>query len=108
MKNASFRRKKKDSSIDVKKLPVIRGFSLDKNIKAKDLLSHYRNIGFQASHIGKAAEIIESIKKEKAEIYLACTSNIVSSGLRELIAQLCEKKLVAGIITSTGAIEEDF
>jgi deoxyhypusine synthase len=108
MKNPSFRRKRKDSSIDVKKLPVIKGFTLDKNPKAKELLSNYKNIGFQASHLGMAAEIIKSVKKEKAELYLACTSNIVSSGLREIIAQLCEKKLIAAIITSTGAIEEDF
>ncbi len=108
MKNISFKRKVKDHSINLKELPVIKGFNLDKNIKVSSLLENYSKIGFQASHIGKAVEIIKSIKKEKAELYLTCTSNIVSSGLRELIAQLVEKKLVAAIITSTGAIEEDF
>src|SRR3989344_2509297 len=108
MKNLSFKRKAKDSSIKVRQLPVIKGFRLDRNMKAADLLGHYKSIGFQASNIGKAAEIIKKIKKEKAEIYLACTSNMVSSGLREVIAQLAEKRLVAAIITTTGAIEEDF
>lgn len=108
MKNISFKRKAKDSSIKVKQLPVIKGFKLDGNMKAAELLGHYKTIGFQASNIGKAAEIIKKIKKEKTEIYLACTSNMVSSGLREVIAQLAEKKLIAAIITTTGAIEEDF
>jgi len=108
MKNISFKRKAKDHSIKLSELPVIKGFGLDKNIKVSGLLESYGKIGFQASHIGKAVEIIKSIKKEKAELYLTCTSNIVSSGLREIIAQLVEKKLVAAIITSTGAIEEDF
>lgn len=108
MKNISFKRKVKDHSIKINELPVIRGFDLDKNLKVSSLLENYSTIGFQASHIGKAVEIINSIKKEKAELYLTCTSNMVSSGLRELIAKLAEKKLVAAIITSTGAIEEDF
>ncbi len=108
MKNTSFRRKAKDSSINVKNFQVIKGFVLDRNMKAAELLERYKTIGFQASSIGKAAEIIRKIKKENAEIYFACTSNMVSSGLREIIAQLAEKKLVAAIITTTGSIEEDF
>ena len=33
---------------------------------------------------------------------------MVSSGLREIIAQLVKENLIAAIITTTGAIEEDF
>src|SRR3989338_5193152 len=106
--NISFKRKAQDNSIDVRKLTSIKGFPLEKNIKVSELLENYKSIGFQASHIGKAVDIIKTIKKEKAELFLACTSNMVSSGLREVIAQLVEKKAVAAIITTTGAVEEDF
>lgn len=106
--NISFRRKASDKSINVRKLRTIKGFAVNKNIKIAELLENYKSIGFQASHIGKAAEIIESIKREKAELFLACTSNMVSSGLREIIAQLVEKKIFDAIVTTTGAIEEDF
>jgi len=47
------------------------------------------------------------MQEEKAAIFFSFTSNMVSCGLREIIAQLCEKKLVDCIITSTGAVEED-
>lgn len=106
--NISFKRKAQDNSINVRKLMAIKGFPLDKNIKVSELLENYKSIGFQASHTGKAVDIINAIKKEKAELFLACTSNMVSSGLREIIAQLVEKKALAAIITTTGAIEEDF
>ena len=106
--NISFKRKAQDNSINARKLMAIKGFPLDKNIKVSELLESYKSIGFQASNIGKAVDIIKAIKKENAGLFLACTSNMVSSGLREVIAQLVEKKIFAAIITSTGAIEEDF
>src|SRR3989338_11568109 len=82
-KNISFKKKAQDNSIDVRKLTSIKGFPLDKNLKVSELLENYKSIGFQASHIGKAVDIIKTIKKEKAELFLASTSNMVSSGLRE-------------------------
>lgn len=36
------------------------------------------------------------------------TSNLVSSGLREVIRYLCEHKLVDVIVTTAGGVEEDF
>src|SRR3989344_5554936 len=108
MDNISFKKKAKEHSINIKELKKIKGFQLKKGLKVNDLLESYKSIGFQASHIGKAVDILNQIKKDKAELYLACTSNMVSSGLREIIAQLAEKKLIKAIITTTGAIEEDF
>ena len=58
MKNISFRRKIKDRSIKLKELEVIRGFKISRDMKAAELLEHYKSIGFQASNIGKASEII--------------------------------------------------
>lgn len=108
MKNPSFKRKRQDASIDVRKLGRIKGFSLDPSMHVRELLAHYKSIGFQASHLGLASEIIHTMKKKKSTIFLACTSNMASSGLREIIAQLVKEKLIAAIITTTGFIEEDF
>jgi len=107
MDNKSFKRKKESNNIDVNKLEEIHGFNLDKNISTLDLLKAYKNLGFQASNVAKAAELIQKMKKENVEIYLTCTSNMMSSGLREIIAQLVKNKLVRAIITTTGFIEED-
>ena len=108
MKNVSFKRKMSDKGIRSSAKEHVKGFDLGKNISIADIPKLYKTIGFQATHLGQAAEIIAKMKKEKTAIFLACTSNMVSSGLREIIAQLVKKKVIAGIITSTGAIEEDF
>ena len=107
MENPSFRREKTKQNIDLKALPHIKGFTLDKNMGVSELIKHYKTIGFQASNLARATEIIKSMKQNNAAVFLAYTSNMVSSGLREIIAQLVKHKLVTAIITSTGAIEED-
>ncbi|MCX6770602.1 MAG: deoxyhypusine synthase family protein [Candidatus Micrarchaeota archaeon] len=106
-KNVSFKRKISSRAIRGSALLPIRGFKLGPGTTAEELLAAYSSIGFQASHLGKAAEVVKRMQDGKATIFLAFTSNMVSCGLREIIAQLCERKLVHAIITSTGSIEED-
>lgn len=42
------------------------------------------------------------------KIFLGYTSNLISSGLREIILHLVKHKHVAAIVTTAGGIEEDF
>ncbi len=105
--NKSFKREKGSSSIDINKLETINGFEVNDKVNLSELPKLYKKIGFQATNVGRAFELIQKMKKENAAIFLSCTSNIVSSGLREIIAQLVKNKAIAAIITSTGAIEED-
>jgi deoxyhypusine synthase len=49
----------------------------------------------------------ESRSKIKCTIFLGFTSNMISSGMREVIKYLCQHKMVDAIVTSTGAVEED-
>ena len=44
---------------------------------------------------------------EKMKIYLGVSSNIISSGLRELVTFLCKNKLVDIIVTTGGAVDAD-
>ena len=83
------------------------GIKLDKKTKITDLVSGMGNIGFQATQLSKAVKTIQRMKKDKAVIFLSFTSNMVSSGLREIIAQLIKNKFVDAVITSVGSIEED-
>ncbi len=106
-KNVSFKRKISSRAIRGAALQPIKGFKLSPNATAEELLAAYSSIGFQASHLGKAAQVVRRMQDDKSTIFLAFTSNMISCGLREIIAQLCEKKLVHAIITSTGSIEED-
>ena len=85
----------------------IKGIKLNKNTKIIDLVSGMENIGFQATQLSKAVKTIQRMKKDKATIFLSFTSNMVSSGLREIIAQLIKNKFVDAVITGVGSIEED-
>lgn len=44
----------------------------------------------------------------RCNIFLGYTSNLISSGLREIILYLVKHNLVAAITTTAGGIEEDF
>ena len=47
------------------------------------------------------------MRKNKAKIFLAYTSNMVSSGIREIIRWLVEHKHIHVLVTTAGGIEED-
>jgi deoxyhypusine synthase len=86
----------------------IKGFDFNKPFNFNELLKSYESTGFQASNLAKAIEICKKMRKDKAFIYLGYTSNMVSSGLREIIRYLAEHKLVDVLVTTAGGIEEDF
>ena len=45
---------------------------------------------------------------EPLTLFLGYTSNLISSGLREVIKFLAKNKMVDCIVTTAGGIEEDF
>jgi deoxyhypusine synthase len=49
-----------------------------------------------------------SRSETKCTIFLGYTSNLISSGLREVIRHLVQNKQVSCIVTTAGGIEEDF
>ena len=85
----------------------IKDFRYEKAMSVSSFVDKLGSIGYQAIHVGKAADIIKRMKKEKATIMLTFTSNMVTSGLRGLFAQLIEMKFVDAVITTAGSIEED-
>ena len=88
--------------------------------------------GFQATNLGKAVEELKRMiswrlsdvpveletddmyrdlelrKRTKCKIYLSFTSNMISSGVREVILFLVKNKMVDVLVTTAGGIEEDF
>ncbi len=85
----------------------VKGLDLSKEITISEFLEKIRHTGFQATNLGKAVEIIEKMKRDKATLFLAFTSNMASSGLRDVFAYLAKNKLIDVIITSVGSVEED-
>jgi len=85
----------------------IQGPNLDNDSSIVDLVKSMKNIGFQASHLGNSVDVLNKIKEDKALLFLTFTSNMVSSGLREIFAWLCKEKIPDVLITTVGSIEED-
>jgi len=86
----------------------IQGYDFNKGVDWEKLVDAFAGTGFQASHLARAIEIVKKMRREKAFIYLGYTSNIVSSGIRDIIRYLVEHKLVDVLVTTGGCIEEDF
>ena len=78
-----------------------------KSMKVNDLVDDLGNVGFQASVMKKAVDVILRMKKSGAKIYFTYTSNMVTAGLRGFFAQLIELKIIDVIVTTVGGIEED-
>jgi deoxyhypusine synthase len=76
-------------------------------IPASELVRKLGRAGFQGTSLDRAAEIILDMKRNNAKVYLTFTSNMVTSGLRGLFAQMIELGLVDVVVTTTGGIEED-
>ncbi|MDD5499645.1 MAG: deoxyhypusine synthase [Candidatus Nanoarchaeia archaeon] len=85
----------------------IKGFEFKEKKAVKELADDFESMGFQAANINHAVQIIKKMKNDNAKIILTFTSNMASSGLRELFAQLCKSKFVDAIVTGVGSVEED-
>ncbi|KAM0753384.1 Deoxyhypusine synthase [Meredithblackwellia eburnea MCA 4105] len=95
------------------------------------LLKSYDTIGFQATGLSRAIELVNKMRTwrlsdepiqpdsqseeldpetraaTKCRIYLGYTSNLVSSGLRDIIRFLVQHNYVSCLVTTAGGIEED-
>ena len=67
----------------------------------------YGTFGFQATNIGRAIELIEKMRKEKATIFFSFTANMAATGLRGVFAEMCKRKLIDVIITTGGSLDHD-
>ena len=90
----------------------IKGFDFDnvdkmKGIDYDRLLDSYLSTGFQATHFAKALKTIDKMIADNCTIYLGYTSNLVTSGLRDIFRYLAKHKKVKVIVTTAGGVEED-
>jgi len=85
----------------------VKGHDFSKVFDFKELLNSYKTTGFQATHLGIAIDLIKKMREENVAILLSYTSNVVTSGLRDIIAYLVKNKLVHALCTTAGGVEED-
>ncbi|KAL5012532.1 hypothetical protein ScPMuIL_011083 [Solemya velum] len=110
---------------------TVQGYDFNKGVDYHALLQSYTRSGFQATNFGKAIEEINKMIDKKMEpiseedqkrlnmnpcgrektnctIFLGYTSNLISSGVREILRYLAQHNMVDCIVTTAGGIEEDF
>jgi deoxyhypusine synthase len=85
----------------------VQGYDFGKEFDVKKFMASFKETGFQASNLGRAIDLVKQMQKEKVTIFLGFTSNMASSGIRDIITYLVKNNLVHFIITTTGGLEED-
>ena len=92
---------------DVAHLPKVKGYNFDDEFDFQKFLNSYATTGFQASNISRGINICKEMQKSNSTIFLGYTSNMVTSGVRDIIRFLVQHKLVHALVTTGGGIEED-
>lgn len=121
--------------------PLVRGIDFGRGqVTLDDLLSSLGTTGFQATELGRAIDVVNSMlswrqsdepasedeiaadleargetvqqqnarrKSTKCKVFLGYTSNLVSSGVREIIRYLVQHGHVDVLVTTAGGVEED-
>lgn len=93
-------------TVNLDHLPRIQGYDFEKRFDFKRFVESYATSGFQATNLARAITITNQMIKD-ATIFLAFTSNMVSSGMRDIITYLVKNKKVHFLVTTAGGIEED-
>jgi deoxyhypusine synthase len=87
---------------------IVKGYDFNNGfLDMEKLFESFKTTGAQATNLFRAAEIIEKMRSEKAYIYLGYTSNMVTTGIREIIRYLVQNKYIDYLVTTCGGIEED-
>ncbi len=85
----------------------IKDFTWHEGMTVSELLSSFDSLGYQAIELAEAAKVVLKMKRGGAKVFLTFTSNMITSGLRGLFAQLCSMKIPNILVTTSGSIEED-
>jgi len=74
---------------------------------AEECVDKFDSLGYQATELYEASEVVLKMKNSGAKIFMTFTSNMITSGLRGFFAQLIKLGLANVIVTTSGSIEED-
>lgn len=100
----------------------VHGLDYESNITIESLLKDFKFGGFQSTHLGLSAEIIDCMLRTRQQceletgtefenkgykIFISFTSNMISSGIREALVYLAKHRLIDVLVTTAGGVEED-
>ena len=87
--------------------PEIKGYDFEQPFDFDRFIESFKYTGIQATNLGMAIDIINQMIDNHAVIFLTCTSNMVSSGNREIIKFLVKNRMIHALSISAGGVEED-
>ncbi|XP_040990711.1 deoxyhypusine synthase isoform X1 [Juglans microcarpa x Juglans regia] len=109
----------------------IEGYDFNQGVNYSQLLRSMVSTGFQASNFGDAIDVVNQMldwrlsdgivtedcseeerdpiyrKSVRCKVFLGFTSNLISSGVRDVVRYVVEHHMVDVVVTTTGGIEED-
>lgn len=85
----------------------IKGYDFNEGVDYDKILDSYETTGMQADNFSKALKIVQKMIDDEVFIYLGYTSNMVTSGMRDIFRYLAQHKMINVIVTSAGGVEED-
>ena len=88
-------------------MKIVKDFLWKPNMTLAECVDYFGSLGYQATELNEAQNVVLKMKRSGAKIFLTFTSNMVTSGLRGFFAQLCSLKIPAILVTTSGSIEED-
>lgn len=94
-------------TVNPKNFIPVKGYDFSGKFDFDKFMKSYATTGYQATNMAIAINLIKKMRQEKLTIMLSYTSNIVTSGLRDVITYLVKNKFVHAICTTAGGIEED-
>ena len=86
---------------------AVKGYDFCKGVDYAEIVKSFASTGFQATEFSRAVELVNAMIADKATIFLGYTSNMVSSGIRDILRYLVQEKKIAVLVTTAGGIEED-
>jgi len=86
----------------------VEDLTVSKEDRILDLIVKMRKMGgFMAPRVAKAAEVLKEMLSAGATNFLSFTGNVVSTGLRGILAQMIRKGNFSAIVTTCGALDHD-
>lgn len=83
------------------------GLNYDGDVTIQDILAGCSSTGYQATNLSYAIDEVIRMRQSRAKVYFGCTSNMVSSGLREAICYMARHRHFEVFVCTGGGIEED-
>ncbi|CAL1541552.1 unnamed protein product [Lymnaea stagnalis] len=120
----------KESAPIAEGTPKVAGYDFNDGVNYAKLFQSLPTMGFQAAHLGQAIEALNAMidcrmqpvaqdipdvpttsggrRRTNCTVMLGYTSNMVSSGNRDIIRYLAQHNMIDCIVSTAGGIEEDF